>query len=60
MKSKPFSLPLGIVVNDLHYIYLGVTKSLLGLWFGTKLKSAEYCLGKKVNITTIPDYTLII
>ena len=47
---KPFVLPTSIVINDLHYIYLGVTKTILNLWFNSKFKRAQFYIGNKVHV----------
>ena len=46
---KPFLLPTSIVVDDLHCIYLGVTKTILHLWMESKNRSAAFYIGKKVS-----------
>lgn len=45
---RPFSLVTGVVVDDLHGLYLGVTKTLLGLWFNNKYKQKDFYIGNQV------------
>ena len=47
---KPFVLPTSIVIDDLHCIYLGVTKTILKLWFNSKFKRAPFYIGNKVHV----------
>ena len=45
-----FDLSEGVVIDDLHGIYLGVTLSLLHNWFDKSNKGKPYNIGNKVNI----------
>ena len=49
---KPLDLVNGIVIDDLHCLYLGVTKTLLSLWFDDKYKSQVYHIGTKVHVSS--------
>ena len=39
-----------MVVDDLHCIYLGVTKLLLSLWFGKEFRTKDFSIRRKVNV----------
>lgn len=43
-----FDLVGGVVIDDLHGIYLGVTLALLHLWFDKSNKKQPYFIGNKV------------
>ena len=43
-----FDLAKGIVIDDLHGIYLGVTLSLLHLWFNRINRGKTFFIGDKV------------
>ena len=53
---KHFVLPSAsasaMVIDDLHCMYLGVTKHLLHLWFGKNFRGREFCIRNKVNVHT--------
>ena len=43
-----FDLVRGVVVDDLHGVFLGVTLALLRLWFDKARKAEPYFIGNKV------------
>ena len=43
-----FDLVRGIVVDDLHGLYLGVTLTLLRLWFDKGNRNKPFYIGNKV------------
>lgn len=45
---QPFNLVKGVIVDDLHGLFLGVTKTLLSLWFTEKYKSCYFSIARKV------------
>ena len=45
-----FSLVSGVVVDDLHALYLGVTRTLLSLWFDSKSKGKPFYIGDQVHL----------
>lgn len=45
---KPFSLDVGVVVDDLHGLYLGVSETMLDLWFSKQYKGKAFYIGDKV------------
>ena len=45
---RPFNLVKGVVVDDLHGIYLGVTRLLLKLWFDKDHRGRDFYIGNKV------------
>ena len=53
---KPFDLINGFVIDDLHCLFLGVTKTLLSLWFDAKYRFYGFHIGP----TIIPYYSYII
>lgn len=50
---KPLDLPMAAVIDDLHCLYLGVTKYLIKLWFGSGSRGSDYYIGNKVNYYAI-------
>ena len=52
--QSSLELPLAMVVDNLHCIYLGVTKLLLSLWFEKEFRTKEFSIKRKVNVS-IPD-----
>lgn len=44
----PFDLCAGVVIDDLHGLYLGVTLRLLNLWFDKRNKREDFYIGDKV------------
>ena len=44
----PFQLPWGVIVDDLHCLYLGVASHLIDLWFDKKYRSKDHYIGQKV------------
>lgn len=49
---KPFDLVKGFVVDWMHSVCLGVSKSLMNLWLNTENRESEFFLGSKVPCTT--------
>lgn len=45
-----FDLVWGVVIDDLHGIFLGVTLTLLHLWFAKSNKAKPFFIGSKVCI----------
>ena len=48
----PFQLPWGVIVDDLHCLYLGVASHLIELWFD-KYRSKDHYIGQKVQRTMV-------
>ena len=46
--QSSLELPPAMVIDDLHCIYLGVTKLLLNLWFGKKFRMKDFSIRRKV------------
>ena len=46
-------LPMAMVIDDLHCLYLGVTKRLINLWFGKSSRGKDYFIGNKVHVMQI-------
>ena len=44
-----FDLVGGIVIDDLHGVFLGVTSTLLNLWFHKSHRRQPYFIGDKVH-----------
>ena len=44
-----FDVVKGVVIDDLHGIFLGVTLTLLHLWFDKANKGKAYYIGNKVT-----------
>ena len=44
----PLDLVKGFVIDDLHCLFLGVTKHMLSLWFDKKYRSHNFYIGEKV------------
>ncbi len=49
---KPCDLVTGCVVDDLHCLYLGVTKALLHLWLDKTNSKQPFYIGNKVCCLT--------
>ena len=49
---RHFSLPSGVVVDDLHSIYLGVVLQMLRLWFDRGNRGKPFYIGDKVHMLT--------
>ena len=49
---QPLDLIKAVVVDDLHCLFLGVTKHLISLWFSDKYKSFDFYIGGKVSYYT--------
>ena len=47
-----FQLPWGVIVDDLHCLYLGVASHLIELWFDKKYRDKDHYIGQKVQCTT--------
>lgn len=47
---KPFDLVKGFVVDWMHSVCLGVSKSLMNLWLNTENRGSEFFLGSKVHV----------
>ena len=45
---QPFSLPSGVVIDDLHSIYLGVVLQMLHLWCDKQHRGKPFYIGQKV------------
>ena len=45
-----FDLVSGVVIDDLHGIYLGVTQSLIRLWFDKINRGKPFFIGDQVCI----------
>lgn len=45
-----FDLVWAVVIDDLHGIFLGVTLTLLHLWFAKSNKTKPFFIGSKVCI----------
>lgn len=46
---KPVDIVKAIVIDDLHCLFLGVTKLLISLWFSKKYRSLDFYIGGKVS-----------
>mgnify|MGYP000350328329 CR=1 FL=1 len=46
---KPFNLVKGFVIDWMHSVCLGVTKSLINLWLNAENRGKEFFLGSKVK-----------
>ena len=44
----PLDIVKGFVIDDLHCLFLGVTKHLLSLWFDKKYQTRDFYVGDKV------------
>ena len=44
-----FDLVQGVVIDDLHGLVLGVTLTMLNLWFCKGSRGRAYFIGNKVN-----------
>ena len=44
----PLDLPMAVVIDDLHCLYLGIAKRLITLWFGSGSRGENYFIGNKV------------
>ncbi|XP_068696424.1 uncharacterized protein [Montipora foliosa] len=47
---KPFDLVKGFVIDWMHSVCLGVTKSLLNLWLNAENRGKEFFLGSKISL----------
>ena len=57
---KHLVLLSAVVIDDLHCIYLGVTKHMLHLWFGTQFKRRDFSIRNKVHIAPLPLFWMIL
>ena len=48
-----FDVVWGIVIDDLHGIYLGVTLTLLRLWIDKGSRTKPYFIGNKVGLLVV-------
>jgi len=48
----PFNIVNGVVTDYLHCVLLGVTKSLIELWFGQPNRGKDFYIGNKVPFTS--------
>lgn len=55
-----FDLVCGVVIDDLHGLYLGVTLSLLCLWFDNNHCGKPHFIGNKVCNTQLYSIVLLI
>lgn len=46
---KCFDLVLGVVIDDLHGFFLGVTLTLLRLWFDRSHRGKPHYIGSQVS-----------
>lgn len=46
---KPFDLVKGFVIDWMHSVCLGVTKSLINLWLNAENRKEEFFLASKVH-----------
>lgn len=53
---KPFDLVKGFVVDWMHSVCLGVSKSLMNLWLNTENRESEFFLGSKVHMYNMQMY----
>ena len=44
----PFDTVLGLALDILHALYIGVVKALLSLWFSSSKSHEEYCIYSQV------------
>ena len=50
---------MAMVIDDLHCLYLGVTKRLINLWFGKSSRGKDYFIGNKVRDVTCISHSII-
>lgn len=50
---KPFDVVKGVVIDDLHGLFLGVSKTLTSLWFNEKYKTFDFYIGTKASVIWI-------
>ena len=43
------NLPWAFVIDDLHCLYIGITKQLIGLWFDSSNRINDFYIGKDVS-----------
>lgn len=49
-----FKMTTGVVVDDLHGLYLGVARTFLSFWFHKSNKGCNFYIGDNVRDTRIP------
>ena len=47
--TQGLTLPWAFVIDDLHCLYIGISKKLIGLWFDSSNKNKEFYIGKDVR-----------
>ena len=45
---RPLDIVKGVVIDDLHCMFLGVTRHLINLWFDKKWSRQDFYVGNKV------------
>ena len=50
MLHPPFAVPNAMVVDVLHFLFLGIVLMLLNYWFGKQHKNKAYSLYSKVSM----------
>lgn len=53
MALEEFDLTIGIVVDYMHGILLGVTKTLMQLWFLPKNNKCDFFIGLQVGFIVV-------
>ena len=43
------NLPWVFVIDDVHYLYIGITKQLIGLWFDSSYRRNNFCISKDAS-----------
>ena len=56
---QPCDIPVACVVDDLHCLYLGVTKTLLHLWFDKNNSRHLFYIGNKVCPRSVHEITIL-
>ena len=56
----PFDLVWGVVIDDLHDLFLGVSLSLLRLWFDKSHGGKPHFIGSKVYINQCIHVLLVL
>ena len=49
---KSFKLPVGVVIDAMHCIFLGIVTNLMALWFGVGHRGKPYSIRNKVHTHT--------
>lgn len=50
---KPFDLVKGFVIDWMHSVCLGVTKSMIHLWLNAENRGKEFFLGSRVTLNKL-------